>query len=178
MEFINKSNNSSISLVLGLQQFVDSIVTSEHLFNSSQIRKANNSCSVSPNSSVDSSLSSSTVSNSFYSQENFITNNQCKMRPSELIKFDLAKYITKSARILQKNPSKQIMCTFCKTNGEPEHIYKSHSIKNIQGRVTCPLLKEYICPACGQSGENAHTITYCKKFKTQRRNRIMTEFQI
>ncbi|RMZ93266.1 nanos -like protein [Brachionus plicatilis] len=176
MENINRSNDSSISLVSGLQNFVDSIITGAHLFNAGQIRKTNSSCSVSPNSSVDSTVSSSTVSSSFSSQESFITSSQCRMRPSEMIKFDLAKYATRSARILSKNPSKQIMCTFCKTNGEPEHIYKSHSIKNVQGRVTCPLLKEYICPACGQSGENAHTITYCKKFKTQKRERILAQF--
>ncbi|RNA35905.1 nanos-like protein [Brachionus plicatilis] len=175
MEYTNINNtNSRIFLVSGLQEFANSIMTRGHLFNANQIKNTNNSCSVSPNSLADSTMSSS---NSSSIQENFNTDIKGRMRPSELIEFDLVKYATKSARILQKNPSKQIMCTFCKTNGEPEHIYKSHSIKNIQGRVTCPLLKQYICPACGQSGENAHTITYCKKFKTQKRNRILAEFQ-
>ncbi|RNA28463.1 nanos -like protein [Brachionus plicatilis] len=170
MEYIS---NSNILLVSGLQQFVDSIMMSENFFYGNQRRKASNSCSVSPNSTADSIILSSTASNSFYCQEDFFGTGESRMRPSEMIKFDLAKYATKSARILLKNPSKQIICTFCKTNGEPEHIYKSHSIKNIEGQVTCPLLKEYTCPACGQSGENAHTITYCKKLKTQKRNRIL-----
>jgi hypothetical protein len=95
-------------------------------------------------------------------------------RPSEKIQIDVSKYIQKTARILNRNPNKIILCSFCKNNGEPEHIYRSHMIKDISGRVTCPLLKEYKCPACGESGENAHTITYCKKFKAQKRNEIIS----
>ena len=177
MEFVNVNN----VLVSGLQEFVETIEMSNFIMSYATIEdfipKPTNSCSTSPNSSVDSSISQSTTCSSLSYQEHFPVISQFKPRPSEIIKFDLAKYSMKSARILEKNPNKQIICTFCKTNGEPEHIYKSHTIKNIQGRVTCPLLKEYVCPACGQSGENAHTITYCKKFKAQKRNKFLMQFQ-
>ncbi|MES1905004.1 MAG: cerebellar neuron development [Paramarteilia canceri] len=52
-------------------------------------------------------------------------------------------------------------CTFCKNNGESEAIYSTHFLKNSQGIVTCPILRAYTCPICGQNGDNAHTVKYC-----------------
>lgn len=31
------------------------------------------------------------------------------------------------------------------------------------GRVLCPRLRNYVCPACGSCGDNAHTLRYCEK---------------
>jgi len=46
-------------------------------------------------------------------------------------------------------------CTFCK-NISPH--YQSHSLKNSLNVITCPVLRAYTCPLCG---DNAHTVRYC-----------------
>ena len=174
---IVESKNSTV-LVASFQQLVDTIIQNNSYFifpNPTQ----SSSGSVSPSSSIDSSNYSSIESSSTNSYDKFGSRQVTKKkleRPSDKIQIDVSKYMEKSARILNKNPNKVIMCSFCKNNGEPEHIYRSHSIKDIRGRVTCPLLKEYVCPSCGESGENAHTITYCKKLKTQKRSDMISKF--
>ena len=57
--------------------------------------------------------------------------------------------------------SKQRFCAFCKTNGEVDDIYLGHVLKDSYGRTTCPYLRKYTCPICGESGDKAHTIKYC-----------------
>ncbi|XP_065920390.1 nanos homolog 1-like [Dysidea avara] len=60
-----------------------------------------------------------------------------------------------------KNAIKQEVCVFCRNNGEEESFYASHSLKDSEGRVTCPVLRAYTCPICGANGDEAHTIKYC-----------------
>ena len=62
-----------------------------------------------------------------------------------------------------KNAIKQEVCVFCRNNGEEESFYASHSLKDLEGRVTCPVLRAYTCPICGANGDDAHTIKYCPK---------------
>lgn len=52
-------------------------------------------------------------------------------------------------------------CAFCKSNGEPRSFYTSHSLRNTRGKVNCPVLYVYVCPICGSTGENSHTLRYC-----------------
>ncbi|XP_022087094.1 nanos homolog 1-like [Acanthaster planci] len=56
---------------------------------------------------------------------------------------------------------KPTWCVFCKNNGESEAVYTSHVLKNSLDKVVCPRLRAYICPLCGISGDDAHTIKYC-----------------
>ncbi|KAM4675861.1 nanos homolog 3 [Discoglossus pictus] len=58
-------------------------------------------------------------------------------------------------------PESNLMCTFCKHNGESKRIYNGHSLKDDQGKVQCPILRSYICPQCGATGDNAHTRRFC-----------------
>lgn len=51
-------------------------------------------------------------------------------------------------------------CNFCKRNGETPKYYTSHQLRE-GTKVTCPVLRLYICPVCGATGDNAHTVTYC-----------------
>ncbi|XP_058478856.1 nanos homolog 1-like isoform X2 [Solea solea] len=52
-------------------------------------------------------------------------------------------------------------CCFCKQNGETPRVYLTHRLKSMDGRVTCPILRNYTCPACEASGDRAHTLRYC-----------------
>ncbi|KAG5888575.1 hypothetical protein JTB14_029872 [Gonioctena quinquepunctata] len=65
-------------------------------------------------------------------------------------------------------------CRFCLKNGEPEHVYKSHLVKNIQGIVICPILRKYVCELCGQTGDYAHTRKYCTWYSTRGQSRPAT----
>lgn len=62
-----------------------------------------------------------------------------------------------------KPVQKDIICIFCKSNKEPPGFYKSHTIKDSNGNVTCPVLFKYICTYCGATGKNSHTDSYCDK---------------
>ncbi|MCI4394525.1 hypothetical protein PGIGA_G00169770 [Pangasianodon gigas] len=57
--------------------------------------------------------------------------------------------------------SEKAVCGFCKQNGESAEIYASHRLKARNGRVLCPVLRNYVCPICGATGDAAHTRHYC-----------------
>ena len=52
-------------------------------------------------------------------------------------------------------------CQFCLSNGESEFQYKSHTMKNTAGLVSCPVLRRYRCSICHATGDAAHTQRYC-----------------
>lgn len=53
-------------------------------------------------------------------------------------------------------------CVFCENNNEPEYVYQTHPLRDAAGRILCPRLRNYVCPACGACGDNAHTLRYCE----------------
>lgn len=99
---------------------------------------------------------------------NQFESNKCKYKlRSESLSIDFNQYKQ------TVHTTKYTACSFCKNNGEPEHVYMSHPFKDTKGVIICPILKNYQCPMCGESGEKAHTITYCKQYKNVKRNRIL-----
>uniref|UniRef100_A0A8D0L6Q4 Nanos C2HC-type zinc finger 3 n=1 Tax=Sphenodon punctatus TaxID=8508 RepID=A0A8D0L6Q4_SPHPU len=53
------------------------------------------------------------------------------------------------------------VCAFCKHNGESKRVYTAHSLKDEDGRVQCPILRNYTCPQCGATRDHAHTRRFC-----------------
>lgn len=57
--------------------------------------------------------------------------------------------------------SPPMRCNFCRKNGEPVVSYSSHRLHNDDGTTQCPVLRSLVCKICAETGENAHTISYC-----------------
>jgi hypothetical protein len=137
---------------------------SRHRYNS-ESSSASSTALSSPRSSVD--VSPSSINNLFNRKKRELPSHKIGEQ-KELINL---KCMERSKKLQSSN--KCLICTFCKNNNEPEHIYKSHVLKDIYGRTSCPVLKLYKCPVCHLSGDDAHTITYCKKFKNMRINDML-----
>lgn len=53
-------------------------------------------------------------------------------------------------------------CRFCQVNGESAESFQGHNLRGDNGKVTCPVLREYNCPICNNGGgDYAHTVKYC-----------------
>jgi len=61
-------------------------------------------------------------------------------------------------------------CQFCQNNREPESFYKSHILRDSEGKVVCPVLRAYNCPICNNGGgDMAHTKSYCPQLRSSGR---------
>uniref|UniRef100_A0A8C3UG56 Nanos C2HC-type zinc finger 3 n=1 Tax=Catharus ustulatus TaxID=91951 RepID=A0A8C3UG56_CATUS len=56
-----------------------------------------------------------------------------------------------------------VPCSFCQHNGEAPSMYESHSLRDAQGRLQCPVLRSYVCPQCGATQDQAHTRRFCPR---------------
>lgn len=60
--------------------------------------------------------------------------------------------------LTSRKSTRYAFCVFCKNNQEDESFYLKHTLKDDEGRVTCPVLFHYTCPTCGATGMNSHTV--------------------
>ena len=103
-------------------------------------------------------------------------NSEMKKLPKRSENIDLSDYLRKALE--QKAAGRTKMCTFCKSNGEAEHIYTSHALKNSINKITCPILMQYSCVECGATGENTHTIKYCPVMQRKSRMQMLNNIRI
>ena len=64
------------------------------------------------------------------------------------------------------------ICILCKNNGKCRDFYTNHMLKDSRGKVTCPVLRDIICPASGATRDNAHTLSHCRVKSTYARRAI------
>jgi hypothetical protein len=85
-----------------------------------------------------------------------------KVKPKLLCHEDKNKTMYDSKGRLRLRKPSVMQCAFCISNGEEEHVYRSHILKDADGRVVCPVLYMYNCPICRNGGgPRAHTVRYC-----------------
>ncbi|XP_062585115.1 nanos homolog 2-like [Saccostrea cucullata] len=60
-----------------------------------------------------------------------------------------------------------IHCALCQKNGETREFYTTHLLKDNRGKIICPILRKYVCPTCGATGDNAHTLRHCPVTKAK-----------
>ncbi|GFY66550.1 nanos-type domain-containing protein [Trichonephila inaurata madagascariensis] len=61
------------------------------------------------------------------------------------------------------------ICRFCLQNNERPECYSTHQLKDEDGRVTCHVLRKYVCDICGATGDTAHTLSYCPYNKNNKK---------
>jgi len=99
-----------------------------------------------------------------------------RQMPKRSENVDLSDYIRQAA--LQRAVGGRLkMCTFCRTNGESKEVYTSHSLKDSNDKITCPILMCYSCPVCGASGEKTHTKKYCPVLQKRLRMDMLNKHQ-
>lgn len=104
---------------------------------------------------------------------------ECNKRnlPKRSEQIDLSETIRQAA-IQRALGGRTKVCTFCKTNGEREEIYTSHSLKDSNDKITCPILMRYSCPVCGASGEQTHTKKYCPQLQKKVRMEMLRKMTV
>lgn len=100
--------------------------------------------------------------------QNYLNDEQIQLLttiPSKALYF----FINYYRKIAPKNKVvKDKICRFCKNNGECESVYRSHRLRT-EGKLSCPVLRHLVCERCGATGDDAHTIKYCKAITPEER---------
>ena len=69
-------------------------------------------------------------------------------------------------------------CNFCFNNKEPVEVWSSHNLKDERtGKIACTILRKYVCPRCGATGDHAHTNRYCPKNKSEDGSTIVSSIK-
>uniref|UniRef100_A0A914CNY5 Nanos-type domain-containing protein n=1 Tax=Acrobeloides nanus TaxID=290746 RepID=A0A914CNY5_9BILA len=56
---------------------------------------------------------------------------------------------------------KRIECSYCRTSGESESVYSSHSLLSPDGKIICSKLQEIGCSICHATGDDVHFERTC-----------------
>ena len=64
------------------------------------------------------------------------------------------------------------ICKVCKDTGKPEKMYTSHTTRDKDGTVLCPVLLATMCRYCH---ENGHTVKYCPVLEAKQKQKEAKE---
>ncbi|CAC5420271.1 unnamed protein product [Mytilus coruscus] len=78
-----------------------------------------------------------------------------------LLEEETKSYLTHKTHNSEHHSSNSAGCTLCRKNGESEKFALSHCLKDKDNIVRCPILRRHICPKCGGTGDESHTLRYC-----------------
>jgi hypothetical protein len=80
--------------------------------------------------------------------------------PEDWSQFEDASTSGRRPRNLNVNQEVGMKCNFCFNNKEPSEVWSTHNLKE-EGKIACQILRNYVCPKCGATGDKAHTNRYC-----------------
>ncbi|CAF1062913.1 unnamed protein product [Brachionus calyciflorus] len=155
--------NQSTASVLGnnssLTHTLNSLQSGQMMPNQDNFGNLNSSPLPSSNHNLFSALSLSSSAGT--SLTSTLLSSSGKPLRSERLPPQMVDEIIKQAKIRRKQGGKKEVCVFCRNNGEKEQFFASHTLKDAQNNVACPVLRLYQCPICHANGDQAHTIKYC-----------------
>lgn len=160
--FISSAANQSTASVLGnnspLSQTINSLQNQSNPMMMSNLENYG-SLNSSPMQNSNPLMSFSSSGGS--SLSNPLLSSSGKPLRSERLPPQMVEEIIKQAKVRRKQGGKKEVCVFCRNNGEKEQFFASHTLKDAQNNVACPVLRLYQCPICHANGDQAHTIKYC-----------------
>lgn len=159
--FISSAANQSTASVLGNNSPLSQTINSLQNHSNSMMSNLENFGSLNSSPMQNSNHLMSFSSSGGSSLSNTLLSSSGKPLRSERLPPQMVEEIIKQAKIRRKQGGKKEVCVFCRNNGEKEQFFASHTLKDAQNNVACPVLRLYQCPICHASGDQAHTIKYC-----------------
>lgn len=159
--FISSAANQSTASVLGNNSPLSQTISSLQNQSNPMMSNLENFASINSSPLQNSNHLMSFSSSGGSPLSNTLLSSSGKPLRSERLPPQMVEEIIKQAKIRRKQGGKKEVCVFCRNNGEKEQFFASHTLKDAQNNVACPVLRLYQCPICHANGDQAHTIKYC-----------------
>lgn len=67
------------------------------------------------------------------------------------------------ANLFGRDENRKVFCSYCRKIGGHRFLYEDHQLKNEDGKILCPILKEDGCFLCDATGDKVHLPKECPK---------------